>query len=307
MNKSDVIVSHTPAHIGDAVVTLFRIGYSDRLARMQYGEVNIMHSHLYYECHLLLQGKTVFSTETEKATVCAGQLFIIPPDTEHLPFQSNADHGENAARELVLGMTLEKSDTGADSGYFSCFSRALNASALKPVALPAPIFHDFCRFWHQYDALQDLRGRNKQLSDAHALLFALFDTIHAYRLTESGLSHEQHNGIPLTMDYLVNEIQYSLSDIAQILGYSYRHTARLIRSTYGKSLEDLRQQQILASAKALLCSGTYRTLDSIAAECGCRSTHKLIRIFQKYEQMTPTEYRAAHGSCNNYSIKEQPI
>ena len=124
----------------------------------------------------------------------------------------------------------------------------------------------------------------------------MFDTVNGFCLPQAGYLQTPVGDPTVTMDVMVTTPQYSLEDIASILGYSYRHTARLIRKTYGRSLADIRQQFILNSAKTQLLAHPTKAVDAIAEQCGCSDTHMLIRIFRKYENMTPTEFRRAHLS-----------
>ena len=283
MNQTNITVSRIRTQIGDAAMTLFRIENSAEDDNAQ-----ILHAHLYYECHILLTGQTTFHIRESDIPMQSRQMLIIPPNINHLPFSA-----EQNTDELVMGLTLEK--CSGHSGAFSYFQTTLDAVSGKPLALDSSLYVRLLQFWYGFDGVQtDLRTFFRRQNDAQELLFALFDAVNGFRLPQAGYLQTPVGDPTVTMDIMVNSPQYSLKDIASILGYSYRHTARLIRKTYGCSLADIRQQFILSSAKIQLLAHPTKSVDAIAEQCGCSDTHMLIRIFRKCENMTPTEFRRAH-------------
>ena len=77
MEKENIILTQTPAVIGDAALKLFRISRSETTKKADSGK--LIHMHMYYECHLLLHGEYVYSVGDHAVRMKEKQLLIIPP------------------------------------------------------------------------------------------------------------------------------------------------------------------------------------------------------------------------------------
>ncbi len=286
MNMQDITVSQTYAHIGDAALKLFRTFLSEPQRKTVGGK--LFHEHVYYECHLLLRGRSNFVIGEHSVCVEERQLLIIPPKQDHRSFKSVSVQSD--AKECVFGLTLEPTE-----GEFRCypyFHAALQKAACTPIPLSDSLYNQLIDFLDGFEERGGiLRNQCKQLSRVYTLLYLLFDAINGFELPQYSEQKNQNTNLAVTLDEMVNEPSYSLGDIARILGYSYRHTARRIREIYGDNLVNVRRAKMLSSAKALLVQNQKMTLESIARQSGFPSTHTMIRAFHSVESMTPTEYR----------------
>jgi len=82
----------------------------------------------------------------------------------------------------------------------------------------------------------------------------------------------------------------NLDSVAQVLGYSPNHLSRNFRMKSGIGFTDYLNGKRVAYAKDLLIS-TRMNLQDLAEKCGFSSANQLIRVFEKYEGITPNEYR----------------
>ncbi len=111
------------------------------------------------------------------------------------------------------------------------------------------------------------------------------------------------DGMTFVPDPLVAEImewirvhaaeQITVSWIADRYGYNRDYLSRLFKKATGKNLQEYIVEQKLAKAKSLL-AGTTRTVKQIAHDVGIADEKYFIRLFRKYERLTPTGYRNAY-------------
>ncbi|QMV43684.1 helix-turn-helix transcriptional regulator [Cohnella cholangitidis] len=81
--------------------------------------------------------------------------------------------------------------------------------------------------------------------------------------------------------------------IAEKYGYNRDYLSRLFKRTMGMNLQEYIHVQKMAKAKSLLTS-TNRTVKQIAFDIGMADEKYFIRLFRKYEHLTPTGYRNAY-------------
>ena len=286
MEKQDIILSQAQAQIGDARLRLFRISLNTLLRKKGGGKM--IHNHMYYECHLILKGVTGFVVGDRTIHVMEHQLLIIPPKLYHQPFAS-ASVGADA-RESVFGLTLEPTE-----GDFCCypyFFAALQQVACTPISLSDELYDRFLLFLDGFEEENGgVRAQCRQATSVYPLLYSLFDALNCFELSPYSEQKPQNSGVDIMLDCLIDERRCSLSDIACILGYSDRHTARMIKEVYGDTLFNIRRTKMLSSAKELLIQNPQMTLQSVALHSGFPNMQTMTRAFRSVEKMTPAEYR----------------
>lgn len=109
--------------------------------------------------------------------------------------------------------------------------------------------------------------------------------------------------VPFSPDPLVAEIvewirihtaePLTASIIADKYGYNRDYLSRLFKKYMGMNLHEYILAQKLFKAKSLL-AGTNRTVKQIAHDVGILDEKYFIRLFRKYEHLTPTGYRNAY-------------
>ena len=91
--------------------------------------------------------------------------------------------------------------------------------------------------------------------------------------------------------------QLSLTQLGDELNISPYYLSRLFKERYGMSISDFLAKVRIQKAKEQLCS-TNDNICVIAEECGFFSSNVFIRVFKKWEGITPGAYReqeAAHA------------
>ncbi len=96
-----------------------------------------------------------------------------------------------------------------------------------------------------------------------------------------------HFDKPIQLNTLADELKISPSYLSELL-------KKELKMTYLKYIQTLRMER----AKELLLR-TPLTIKEIALMVGYDSEHSFIRIFKSFEQLTPSQYRARHGSADS--------
>ena len=105
--------------------------------------------------------------------------------------------------------------------------------------------------------------------------------------------------IQRVLEYIRENYQkpLTLSDMADLAGYSPNHFHHVFRSIMGVTPQDYLMEERLRHAKWLLVQ-TEKTLSEIAYECGFSSQSHLCTRFKRSMLCTPGEYRKRN--INNY-------
>jgi AraC family transcriptional regulator len=86
------------------------------------------------------------------------------------------------------------------------------------------------------------------------------------------------------------EDDLSLDEMAQSVGLSTAHFARMFRKSTGETPHRFVLRQRLERAKAMLCAPDARVLD-VAVACGFKTQQHFARAFRDLWGVSPTEYR----------------
>jgi AraC family transcriptional regulator len=86
------------------------------------------------------------------------------------------------------------------------------------------------------------------------------------------------------------EDDLSLDDLAQSVGLSTAHFARMFRKSTGETPHQFVQRQRLERAKAMLRAPDKRILD-VAVACGFKTQQHFAQVFRDVCRVSPTEYR----------------
>ncbi|MFD0671426.1 AraC family transcriptional regulator [Cohnella sp. GCM10027633] len=116
---------------------------------------------------------------------------------------------------------------------------------------------------------------------------------------EAGMTAEAASAMDPLVSDIVEWIRVHASEplaasgIADRFGYNRDYLSRLFKRAMGMSLQEYIVAQKLSRAKSLL-SGSNRTVKQIAHAVGIPDEKYFIRLFRKYERLTPTGYRNAY-------------
>ena len=84
----------------------------------------------------------------------------------------------------------------------------------------------------------------------------------------------------------------SLSDVAEHFTYNKNYLSRFFKKKTGYNLQEYINLMKISKAKDLLTRSS-QSIQYIADKVGIHDEKYFMRLFKKYESMTPTEYRKA--------------
>ena len=103
------------------------------------------------------------------------------------------------------------------------------------------------------------------------------------------------------------EDELSLDDLAQSVGLSTAHFARMFRKSTGQTPHQFVLRQRLERAKAMLRAPDARILD-VAVACGFKTQQHFAQVFRDLWGITPTEYRldvdGSEATCASETCSE---
>ncbi len=109
------------------------------------------------------------------------------------------------------------------------------------------------------------------------------------RLSHGGLGPARLRRIKDLVDARLEE-ELSLDELAQSVGLSTAHFARMFRKSTGETPHQFVLRQRLERAKAMLRTPSERILD-VALACGFRTQQHFAQVFRDIHGVTPTRYR----------------
>lgn len=110
-------------------------------------------------------------------------------------------------------------------------------------------------------------------------------------------SKQQNKYIASAKEYIHNhyaDYTLSLDSVAQQIGIHPNYLSRLFKETMNINFVEYLNKQRIEKAKLLL-STTRMTVKDIGFEVGFNSVQNYLRVFKKYENQTPTQYRSSQN------------
>jgi len=245
---------------------------------------NQLHSHLMWECHIVTLGSVDFQFEREMIPLQAGEMLWIPPNMLHYPFPKESQNSE-----IVYHFTIE--GAARNGSLYSYFSETLDEMKCRTIRLNHELLHRFIKLSDLFKCMT-IRDYCYLQKEAYACIFMLFDSFNGFRFRDNRRNTFMCSDNKLILlEKGIQNARYSLKDIAEELGYTPRHTARLIRQIYGKCLYDLRDEMGLPTACKFIRETPELPLETVAYQSGFRSYHSMRRAFKKLKNTTPAQYR----------------
>ncbi len=190
------------------------------------GNGNIVrHTHKTWELHFASGGSYEYVFDGKTIELSAYQMLIIPPNVPH----NNVLWPNNDYRFSALCLDLGQNANSNEMGEF--FSETLSENALKPINIPSTLLKH-CELLKQNQLYDTIQGTCKLQAVGAAFIYELFSSLGGFKAPHTKARVSSPDDIPLLLTELVNGRNMPLKDIAEVIGYSTRHTARLIKE-YG--------------------------------------------------------------------------
>jgi hypothetical protein len=226
---------------GDALFRLLKV----KIAPNGFDEKRITHNHRFYEFHFAFKGSYNYTVADKQITLKKDQFLIIPPSTPHIAVSSEDTDYEFASLSLHL------SRCEGTAGFYEYFKNILEQNSNIPIAMTRSLA-DKGRFLRvigeqggdKTNIIHDLCALKTYGS---AFIYELFDAIDGYRSEGHILQKAEDTDRTVLLEELVNHHDLSLGEIAAEMGYSTRHTARIIKSIYGCNISEIRKKHIISN------------------------------------------------------------
>ena len=217
----------------DALIRLFNFYIREKFPKEK---ITSNHEHEFYEIHFAYEGSYTYTFGEQKITLTPNHILIVPPGTPH----ATTPVTEGNYKFRVLSMHLsQKQENG---GFYEYFCKVLNRFALKAIPVETSLLRH-CEILIRSDLYNTVQGNCRLKATAGAFIYELFSTLDQFRSAPSFTYICDETAREIFLKELVNNPYYTLAEISSVIGYSPRHTARLIQRVFGRSLSQIRRER----------------------------------------------------------------
>jgi len=222
-------------------------------------------------CHTLIyvsRGSLFLGWGDKKQEVSAGNILIIPPDTEYSSYKPSK------ASLSFFWCRFSMSDISSGSKYK--LKNFLNTSA----SIIAP------------SLIRELSAEPDAGECEEYLSFVLTTLLYSFVNNNCKIETTATDHFAGVLNYIDENLSSSLgaSEIASHFGYNPAYFSRLFVKKTGVSPMEYIKRQRIRLAKELLVR-PYDSISDIGIACGYSDEKYFSRLFKKSEGMTPTQYR----------------
>ncbi len=254
-----------------------------------------IHSHSSYELHVVFDGTAVLEAKTGQYSLAENEGCIVPPNLLHYPI-----NGLPQCTRMSFCFAYEHTGEKTKDDLYSHFTSALGTLTDVTGVKNAKRLADLLK-----EALVEFYSNGK--FQEHRLIgyFTLVITELIESLEDEGESEEinnsQSDGKPgdaraLTRTIMEEYVNLrfaqnpTLSELAQLIHFSNKQTARLFEKSFGTSFKQYILKLRTDSAKYFLIN-TAMSVEEIAANVGYSSYNGFYRIFLSQVGKSPLEFR----------------
>ena len=278
-------IVQTEAVFADALCRLYQFAGGESAAQVTAWHLPILHGHSFYE--ILFSGDRGYPVifQEEEVVLPPHSIYIVPAGVQHCAADTLG------LGDVSVGFSLEPAKGGSPAVF-----KQLSSQLLLCLKMPKPVSADteacFQEFYQCGDgSMQDV-FRKKVL--AHRLVYGILQDLQVLK-DDPQMVGPKHTNLAAAIETLMDRRKYHLEEIAQILGYTPKHMALLIKKQYGCDFRTLRRQKILEAAKIYLSSQNLSVAE-IAQLLGYRSESAFYAFFKEETGVTPRAYRQRGGA-----------
>ncbi|MGG1617745.1 AraC family transcriptional regulator [Paenibacillus sp. NRS-1782] len=255
-----------------------------------------MHTHDFVEMNYVYSGKCVQMINDERIELSAGDILLIDRDAPHSIENTDKD-------DIILNVLLKEETITTD-----IISNLANSNNLVTqfmlLASKENEKHDrylifansgsdvltglmnnlFCVYFSEYSF--KMKALNLYLS---LILVELTNVLEKNNLRSIDKDVNQEViSILAYIDHHYNSV--SLDDLSKTFGYNKNYLSLKLKKETGSSFKDLLNRKKINVAKELL-KETNMSVEKIALNVGYNEPSSFFKMFKKYTNMTPSEYR----------------
>lgn len=229
-----------------------------------------LHIHKAYECYLVTRGGSTVTVDDKKYRLSPGEAVLVFPYQAH---EYKTDEGTDTwvcifSPDLVDGYTHNNGQIPADNK----FEFSPDTEDPTSLLLQKSLCYKICGIFDKNREYEKNSGAEPGLV-SRLLVF---------------ISENYRNDC-------------TLSHAAAKVGYDYNYISKLFRKTFNISYTSyVNGLRISEACKLLLSEGA--TAQSVAEECGYKSTRTFHREFQKIMKMTPKDYKSLKYRSLNKNV-----
>ena len=273
-------LTETDVVFGDALCKLYRFG-TEESAKAKAAQVPILHTHPFYEGMLCARQPYRVIREEDTVWLSPGTLLLLSPKTPHCAAR------EGNTSPISFGLVLEKRE--GRGGIYQNICNCVDEIAGKEITLSKETLAHF-ESWCLIDD-RSPSGFCEGCVLAYRFLYALFQDIGAVNDLPDKTRGEKQTTVNALLDTLLDDRRYTLKEISEALGYTRKHTLRLIHRYYGCDFRTIKRQKAIEAAKAYLSAEQNMTASEIAHALGYESESAFYVFFKKEMGCTPKEYQ----------------
>ncbi len=225
------------------------------------------------------KGSLFINSGDKRHEVSAGNLFIVPPDTEYSSYKPSK----------------------SPLSFFWCRFTMNEASSGPKYKLK-----DLQNTVSSYMAIPIIRELSSEVENRNCREYASFLVATLlYSFVNNGCKQESQpsDNFAKVLSYIDENISSNIgaSSVASHFGYNSAYFSRLfVKKTGLTPMEYIKKQRILL-AKELLVR-PYDAVKDIGIACGYPDEKYFSRLFKKSEGMTPTQYRKLNYNEEEYTL-----
>lgn len=266
--------------LGDVLFHLYRFTRAEGAVEKA-SHIPILHDHPFLEVMIAADKVYDLTFEENALSLSPHTAFLIPIGLSHCA------HRTDGVFPISFGVSFEKT-----KGFFAFSGRigeCLNQSVGRAFVLSPETEMLFFDWYHCDEETPD--GLCKSQVYATRLLYSFLKDVSAFGEDRITSSAERKTGVHALLNTMLDDRRYSLNEIADALGYTRKHTLRLIHRKYGCDFRTLKKRKALEAAKLYLLSPERMTVKDIATALGYESESAFYAFFKHETGLSPMKYR----------------
>ena len=256
-------------------------------------EAQNLHTHAYFQAYYLLKGSIEHYIEDGKATLVAGDVFILPPSVPHY-IRVKDEHTEfysmSFMKEFVQGAE-------SDNKLVYDFLYYLTTATKDNIQLKFSLPHNdllFCqeifkRISQEFES--NNTGKEQLIRECVLLLLTLFARIY-FEQKQDAIEFEANKSSVLhCLEYVKNHLDedISLNEMAKKSAMCKSNFCKVFHSVTGKSFKEFVNYLRIEKATELIEKGENFT--NVCRICGYNDFSTFYRNFRKHTGISPTEFK----------------
>ena len=248
---------------------------------MRPAEESIEHAHACYEMRYIVDGKILHISGNESQAFAAGYFLWDYPFVRHA-FTAL----DNTIEQFIISFDLEPAPVGKVvcrseyyPGMYADLQALLNEATTQPV------------------------GWAERVQFRLAIILSPVILMMKTALSPPLTTNQSPDLLQKVNDYLRANLAspLTLAIISDAVGTSERTLCRHVHRLTGDSVHAMLHQLRMDRAQELLLEEPHAPLHSIARQCGYADPSYFVRLFRKYNDTTPQQYRERWGMASRFT------